>query len=107
MGRDTDVWLSWNANGILEKADYDYYLSEFIFVGRLNNNFSVAQAQQILSATINEFRKNNATLNGSSGKWNSQVKLTSAKSTILGSVEYIVILLVAVVGLLLITYCFY
>jgi len=110
VGRKTDIWLTWNAKGDLTYSlgDWESYEAN-IFVGKLKNDTSVNQGQQILTSVLNELWQDKiATEEYNSSyverkNWTSRVELTPVVNVIIGDTRSLALLmLAAIIGLVVI-----
>lgn len=104
-GRATDVWLPWHFNLVSAdmRSSWTSMDHRLMFVGKLTQSMSLAQAEQTLSPIINNiWRERVAGVDFFKG-WQIEAKLNSFKSVIVGdSQKTVTLLLAGVIGLLLI-----
>lgn len=102
MGRQTNVWLPWEFNAAVDLKDsWGSIRNTFTFVGTLNENLSVSQAEQRISQMIDNTWRDNVTDVPFFSGWKIEMKLASFDNIILGDSKVTAyLLLIGIIGLM-------
>jgi predicted permease len=103
-GRLTGVWFPWDYNLDIRMKDRWGNISDSLnFVGKLKDDITAVQAEQIITPLVNDTWKENVSSIAFFAGWNINMELRSFQSVILGESENTVYLLLAgVFGLVII-----
>jgi predicted permease len=103
-GRLTGVWFPWDYNlDIRMKGSWSDISGSLNFVGKLKDDITAVQAEQIITPLVNDTWKDNVSSIPFFAGWNINMELRSFQSVILGESENTVYLLLAgVFGLVII-----
>ncbi|UAA37414.1 ABC transporter permease [Paraneptunicella aestuarii] len=105
-GRNTDLWLAWDFNPTTEdrRQSWSSINGSIFWVGRLTNEYSKTQAEQVLTPIINSKWQQEVSGKKFFAGWSINVKMTEMKEFITGdSSTLAILLLVGVSGLVVIT----